>query len=307
MDYEPISDKPKNLISSGRRNKVPNRIVEGIDDKTGSSCKFKVGVCADKNARQRRKMEDGHKYVYNFIQPGGGFFAVYDGHAGSAASKWCEVHLHLILERLINDNHNYDIENRIPMQDMLNIAFQETNNGIASCRDICSGTTAAVAIYKPSAVKESDSKSAKLYVANVGDARVVLSHKGKAIRLTYDHKATDECEIDRVNQAGGIVHNERVNGILAISRAIGDEELKDLIVAQPYTSKVELSPEVNDLLIIACDGLWDVCTDQEAIDAIQPHKDDPVSASEFLVDYAIENGSSDNITVMVVRFYNELE
>lgn len=130
---------------------------------------------------------------------------------------------------------------------------------------------------------------------------MVLSHLGKAIRLTYDHKATDEHEVNRINKSGGVIHNERVNGILAITRALGDGELKDLIISRPYTTKINITKD-DDLIILACDGLWDVCIDQEAIDLIQPFKENPLKASQFLVDYAIAHGSTDNITVMIVKF-----
>ena len=53
---------------------------------------------------------------------------------------------------------------------------------------------------------------------------------------------------------------------------------------------------------MACDGLWDICEDQEAIDLITGMKDEPLKAAEFLVDHAMSNGSMDNITVMIVRF-----
>lgn len=51
-----------------------------------------------------------------------------------------------------------------------------------------------------------------IYAANVGDSRAVLCHKGKGVRLTYDHKADDGAEQARIEAAGGFVLRNRVLG-----------------------------------------------------------------------------------------------
>ena len=47
--------------------------------------------------------------------------------------------------------------------------------------------------------------------------------------------------------------------------------------------------------------LWDVCSDQEAVDLVR-HVHDPQSASKILVDHALARFSTDNLSVMIVRF-----
>ncbi|KAG8871897.1 Protein phosphatase 2C 1 [Tulasnella sp. 331] len=138
-----------------------------------------------------------------------------------------------------------------------------------------------------------------LYTANVGDARAVLSRGGKAIRLTYDHKGSDKAEVKRITEAGGFVLNNRVNGVLNVTRSLGDTAMKEFVVGSPYTSEMELIPE-DEFLIIACDGLWDVVEDQRAVELIQ-HCQDPQQASEVLLKHALENFSHDNVTVLVVK------
>jgi len=51
-----------------------------------------------------------------------------------------------------------------------------------------------------------------LYTANAGDARAVLCRGGEALRLTYDHKGSDPQETRRIQNAGGYIVNNRVNG-----------------------------------------------------------------------------------------------
>lgn len=144
-----------------------------------------------------------------------------------------------------------------------------------------------------------------LYCANAGDARGVLCRGGKAVRLTYDHKGSDKQEAKRIVDAGGFVMSGRVNGVLAVTRALGDSAMKEYVVGAPYTTETELSEE-DEFLILACDGLWDVVDDQKAVDLVRAIAD-PRQAAEDLLDYAYKNYSSDNVTVLVVRFRNPSE
>lgn len=130
--------------------------------------------------------------------------------------------------------------------------------------------------------------------------------------LNLDHKPTDPAEAERVTAQGGFVGRfGRVNGILAISRALGDHMLKSVVSASPYTSDTLLTDE-DDFIILACDGVWDVVTDQEAVDfmiskVLEKTKDMISNKSEVvatfardLVDIALEKHTMDNVTVMIV-------
>nr|XP_019048209.1 protein phosphatase [Kwoniella bestiolae CBS 10118]OCF27139.1 protein phosphatase [Kwoniella bestiolae CBS 10118] len=139
-----------------------------------------------------------------------------------------------------------------------------------------------------------------LYTANVGDARAVICRGGKAVRLTYDHKGSDAQEAKRITDAGGFVMNNRVNGVLAVTRSLGDSSMKEFVVGSPYTTETALDDQ-DEFLIVACDGLWDVCEDQEAVDLIRTITD-PQDASKYLLDHAMSNYSTDNLSVMVIRF-----
>jgi len=103
-----------------------------------------------------------------------------------------------------------------------------------------------------------------LYVANVGDTRAVLvSGASLAERLSYDHKASDKFEIERIKRDGGIVMDDRVSGQLAVSRAFGDHALKrEGVIAKPHSKKHVIRPS-DRFLVIASDGIWDVLDDQE--------------------------------------------
>lgn len=99
-------------------------------------------------------------------------------------------------------------------------------------------------------------------------------------------------------------------GVLAVARAFGDFVLKKFVTAEPFTSTTKLDA-MSQFIIIACDGVWDVLEDQEAVDMIREHLGSGAgmtspphskakTAAQILVDAALAKGSSDNITVLIV-------
>ncbi|EGA79589.1 Ptc1p [Saccharomyces cerevisiae VL3] len=245
-------------------------------------------------------MEDVHTYVKNFASRlDWGYFAVFDGHAGIQASKWCGKHLHTIIEQNILADETRDV------RDVLNDSFLAIDEEINTKLVGNSGCTAAVCVLRwelPDSVSDDSMDLAqhqrKLYTANVGDSRIVLFRNGNSIRLTYDHKASDTLEMQRVEQAGGLIMKSRVNGMLAVTRSLGDKFFDSLVVGSPFTTSVEITSE-DKFLILACDGLWDVIDDQDACELIKDITE-PNEAAKVLVRYALENGTTDNVTVMVV-------
>ncbi|KAG0338690.1 Protein phosphatase 2C 1 [Podila horticola] len=254
---------------------------------------FVVGVAEDRNKRCRRTMEDTHAFIYNYEGiTGHGFFAIFDGHAGKSAADWCGQHFHEVLGRILEERGS---EQDVDVQELVNDAFLAVDEQLAVAlqQGRASGCTAIMAYLR----KEGNARV--LYTGNVGDARAVLCHKGKAVRLSYDHKGSDTTEAQRILDVGGFVMNNRVNGVLAVTRALGDSSMKEFVIGAPYTTRTEMGPD-NPYLILACDGLWDVCSDQEAVDLIKDVVC-PSKASQILLDHALQKFSTDNISVMVVR------
>jgi serine/threonine protein phosphatase PrpC len=173
------------------------------------------------------------------------------------------------------------------IQILLRESFFEMSE-LVQTQKLQDGATAAVVYIKGS----------KCFVANAGDSRVVLSRDTTAQRLSVDHKPDDDSEKRRIREVGGFIADGRVNGIMGVSRAIGDNFLEPMIIHDPFTRVIELN-ETDSFIIIACDGVWDVTSDQEAVDLILDEKD-PRVASAKLRNYAYENKSTDNITCTVV-------
>ncbi|CAN1294998.1 Probable protein phosphatase 2C 30, partial [Linum perenne] len=133
-------------------------------------------------------------------------------------------------------------------------------------------------------------KNGELHIGNVGDCRVVLSRNG------------------------------RVQGSLAVSRAIGDIHLKEWVISEPEISKIELSPDCQ-FLIMASDGLWDKVNEQEAVDEVSRHYNyynhfnnggsinniGVMESCKKLLQLAFSRGNLDDATVMVVSLANFLQ
>jgi serine/threonine protein phosphatase PrpC len=73
----------------------------------------------------------------------------------------------------------------------------------------------------------------EIICANAGDTRSVLSKKGKSKDLSIDHKPDMPSEKRRIERASGFVEDSRVNGMLALSRAMGDFEYKGNPILKP--------------------------------------------------------------------------
>lgn len=131
----------------------------------------------------------------------------------------------------------------------------------------------------------------------------MLYRNKKALRLSQDHKASDPLEQRRIRSAGGFVTNDRVNGILAVARSLGDHEMKEYVIGEPHVSRTVLNMEgegaEDSILVLACDGVWDVLSDQQVCEMADEYVD-PQEAAKAITEKAIEEGSTDNISVIVV-------
>jgi len=253
------------------------------------------GVCFDQNWKFRRRMEDAH-YIedrFNGIQSQG-FFAVYDGHGGKEAAIFASENLHKMLaENLSKENFTNPEE----IQKIFVKTYQECDeklkNSSVPNHHGCTSITCLIT--------GTGTLNRQLWCANAGDAGAVLCRGGKAIRLSEEHKVSSELEAKRISESGGFIINGRVNGQIMITRSLGDHLMKDFIIPTPYTSHHNLTEE-DTHLIVACDGLWDVCSDQQACDFILENSDStaPDLAKKLLIK-ALQDGSTDNLSIIIVK------
>ena len=173
-------------------------------------------------------------------------------------------------------------------------AFERTDKMIDDA-ELKSGSTAVVALLRQTETE------AHLYVANAGDARAVLARSGNGVRLSYDHKGTDDAERRRVVGCGGFVWLGRVSGVLAISRSFGDHYMKDQVTSQPFITRTQLQPDTDPFVIVACDGIWDVIDDDTAVQ-LALAESTAQEMADRLVAHSLTEGTMDNVTCCVMQF-----
>jgi serine/threonine protein phosphatase PrpC len=88
-------------------------------------------------------------------------------------------------------------------------------------------------------------KMQKIYAANAGDSRCVLGRGGKAFPLSFDHKPDDEIELRRIEKAGSVVTEGRVDGNLNLSRALGDLKYKTNKDLKPEEWPITANPDIK--------------------------------------------------------------
>ena len=239
--------------------------------------------------------------MHSLPKSGYAFFGVFDGHSGQQAADKSAQQLPTLLDDALAKAGS-------PADDVdaLKATFKQVCLDFDSKLDVddMSGCTAIMALIT----------SKHIIVANVGDSRSVLSSGGETVAMSHDHKPDNAEETRRVEAAGGTVWQGRIDGQLAVSRAFGDFRFKyasDLpATAQPVSPEPDITVHTRDeeteFLILACDGVWDVMTNEEVVgfihDCVASNMGTWGEVCEAVVDHCLERGSRDNMTIAVVSF-----
>jgi protein phosphatase 2C family protein 2/3 len=261
-------------------------------------------------------MEDAHaaildlqaKYINKSAEPTSpdqrlSFFGVYDGHGGDKVALFAGEKVHQIVAK-------QEAFSKGNIEQALKDGFLATDRAILDdprYEEEVSGCTASVGVISRD----------KIWVANAGDSRTVLGVKGRAKPLSFDHKPQNEGEKARISAAGGFVDFGRVNGNLALSRAIGDFEFKKSAELSPEQQIVTAYPDVttheitedDEFLVIACDGIWDCQSSQAVVEFVRrgiAAKQDLYRICENMMDNCLSSNSEtggvgcDNMTMIIV-------
>lgn len=251
----------------------------------------------------RCEMEDAH-----YAKTGLGenwsdwsYFAVFDGHAGVSVSAHCAKHL---LDCILQ-TEDFQQKNFIKG---IREGFLNLDENMRTIPDLYygvdkSGTTAVCAFVGPE----------NIFIANCGDSRAILCRNGEPVFSTQDHKPILPGEKERIMNAGGSVMIQRVNGSLAVSRALGDYEYKNVKDKGQCEQLVSPEPEIfcldrdpaDEFLVLACDGIWDVMTNEDVCRYVQNRlrvTSDLKKVTNSVIDTCFFKGSRDNMSIIIIVF-----
>ncbi|KAL8199686.1 hypothetical protein R6Q57_013254 [Mikania cordata] len=258
------------------------------------------------------------------------FFGVYDGHGGYHVSALCKQNMHIIIEQELMrvkptaesltggqlvEQWRTAVNRSFERMDAMALTLCQCDvpENLKVCRNhpqlSLVGSTAVVVLLTDE----------HIVVGNCGDSRAVLCRNREAVPLSVDHKPDREDERARIEALGGRIvfagNEARVEGVLAMTRAIGDRFLKQVVISEPEF--MFMKREADDVsLILASDGLWDVLSSELSCDVVHKCQQEnyngslgmmaagdggamfPVAA--LLVRLALGRRSSDNISVIVV-------
>lgn len=274
----PPSPDPEAIISGGGTSSL----------KGDNNGKIKYGYSSFKG--KRASMEDYYEIRISEVDGQTvALFGVFDGHGGYRTAEYLKKNLFKNLSshpKFMQDTKSAIVESFRQTDD------EYLNEEKGQQKDAGSTASTAVLVHD------------KLFVANVGDSRVVACRAGSAIPLSIDHKPDRSDERERIEQAGGFIvwaGTWRVGGVLAVSRAFGDKLLRPYVSAEPEIQEQNI--DGVDFIIVASDGLWNVLSNKDAVKVVQDITDAEAAARK-LIEEAYAQGSSDNITCIVVRFEN---
>ncbi|KDO28430.1 hypothetical protein SPRG_06668 [Saprolegnia parasitica CBS 223.65] len=149
----------------------------------------------------------------------------------------------------------------------------------------------------------------KMYCVNVGDSRALLLRGDHVVQISRDHRCSDVEEKAYITDRGGFIQNDRTFGQLTVTRAFGDADIKrafgSSLAAWPEISEWPISPDGDDIFILACDGLYSVMDNSDVAQfvwaGLKAQKPLTLIARELANHCVTACGGEDNTTVVLIR------
>jgi serine/threonine protein phosphatase PrpC len=270
----------------------------------------------------RNDMEDAHNVVLDGFKAHPSFmqFGVYDGHGGKDAAIFMHDNCPTAFRKLKDPFSQDELTQTILDLDERFLSTPTREHGSTACMVVAQPVD--IDTNKPvesASEVAADKLGLRLLAVNVGDSRaMVIRRDGSWLALTQDHKPDNADERMRILDAQGHVTSGRVDGNLALSRAVGDYAYKankqldsrsQKVIAVPDYQTHVLQP--HDLLFVCCDGIFEQLGYEDVVRILLDElastglKDDAswdlAQVLSVIINASIAAGSRDNHTAMLVE------
>ena len=139
----------------------------------------------------------------------------------------------------------------------------------------------------------------KAYICWCGDSRCyVLNKRNGLIQLSKDHSYVQEL-VDKGELSAELMHDHPLSNV--ITRCLGDVDNR----ANPETRIYQLHND--DIIMLCSDGLCGICHDDQILDVMINHNEDPIECKNELISAALSAGGYDNVTVALARIQTDEE
>jgi serine/threonine protein phosphatase PrpC len=279
-----IEEKKEDINVTRTKKKAKTIIDKSL---LSSALSYKYSEYLDQNEEFCDYMEDCALSINNFNKESyRHLFCIFDGHGGNSTARLCVKRYPEIFKKCLLENP-FDYEQALKKSFLLMDKEIEKSNGMEV------GNTATVVFIN----------NKLLYCAIVGDSSCCLIGK-TAEFISVDHKCKNKKEAKRIEKEGGRIEEDRLNGILCITRGLGDFDLKNKgLIADPHVVK-RLIDHSLDYCVIASDGVWDVLSPDDVAKITQDHNIDDLA--KIIVETAKNKGSEDNISCIVIELNRRL-
>ncbi len=221
-----------------------------------------------------------------FVDPNGRFFVVADGMGGQSAGEKASELATEIVPRRLTQLINFDADKSESVKKSIDRAVTEANSEILALSELDPnyhnmGTTIAFMV----------AVAGKLYVGGVGDSRVYQLRKGQLLQLTTDHSLTQALvEAGTITAEDALTHRYRN----VLYRYLGSKE------GGTGTDSKEIDAQVGDRYVLCSDGVSDGLK-AEGMKLVLNKNPNAQAAAEAIVQAALDGGSRDNVTCVVVN------
>lgn len=220
------------------------------------------------------------------------------------ASEFARLLLHDFFMHHFLQHQQVPIVQRI--QDALQVAFEKTEKALFQASpSFISGTCALVTVIYHCKT----SSDILMVTAYVGDSQALLHSQSGTQTVCMPHYASRDDEKKRISLTGGMVHSffgqARVNGMLSVTRSIGDVNYAAHVVCAPDFTIHTVNLLEDKYVLMASDGLWDVFNEEQLVQFIESKREANETADQIsnaLVQQALANNSKDNISVILLVF-----